>query len=1188
MKHFFSTRGLGLFLWAAWLAGGAANPGAAAAAPRPMRGPRAAAPAATSLEFIENKGQWDARARYAAPLPGGRLFVEDAALTYLFVDPAALRPHGDAPVAAEKGAVARNAPAAPAGQVAAHAYTVHFEGARRQARAAAETPTGEVRNYLQGSDPRRWAHGVGSFRRVRYAGLWPGIDATVYENADQRLEYDFALAPGADAARVALRYEGAPVALDAATGHLAVATAVGTVTERAPQAWQTDAQGRRQPVACRYALSGNTVRFALGPYDHARALTIDPTVVFSSFTGSTVDNWGFTATYDAQGNLYSGGIAFGPGYPVTRGAFQTAFGGLCDVALIKYNTQVSGTGARVWATYLGGSSTDFPHSLVTNALGELVVLGSTSSADFPTTAGALSRKFGGGSFIDPLGDGIAPYVMPNGADLFVARLSADGTALLAGTYLGGSANDGVQSTNFATAASQRLTANYGDAFRGDVLLDGAGNVFVASNTSSANFPGLGTGFNGTFQGGATDAVVCRLLPDLGAVAWANLLGGSGADAAYSVQRDAQGRVYVSGGTTSPNFPATAGAYRATRPGGVDGFAARISADGRALERATYVGTAGYDQAQFLQLDAAGNAYLLGQTLDGTFPVTAGRYTNAGGTQYIQKLNPDLTTSLYSTVFGTAAGPNLVPTAFLVDDCERVYVSGWGGSVNESPFLGGSVRGLPVTADAMQKTTDGADFYLAEFLPGLTGLDYATYFGELGGRGEHVDGGTSRFDKRGIVYQAVCGGCGGTSGFPVPPGANSYTNRNGSTNCNNAAFKMDFQAITADAGPRRALCASAAPVPLGGAPAGGVWSGPGVRRAAAGGYEFAPSVAGAGAFVLTYTVATSGICQATLRVRYQVAPATVPDFAPVGPRCVSSPAVTLVGAPAGGTFSGPGVAGNVFSPQAAGAGTHTLTYTVADSLACGAATQQVVVSSALQALASPDTTLCADQLRPFQLRGNPAGGTWSGPGVSASGLFTPPNTQNRGGSFVLTYTVAQGVCQATATRRIVLAPSNLSDVPLNLPVCAAAPQYAGLAPFDCPMAPLLPGGTYSWDFGDGSPVSTEAAPTHRYAQAGTYRIKLTARYAGCEVITQFAPLEVGDVFVPNVLTANGDSLNDTFQPRFSCRPASLKVFSRWGQEVYTTADYHNNWAAEGLPAGLYYYLLRDADDRQVKGWVQVVR
>ena len=182
------------------------------------------------------------------------------------------------------------------------------------------------------------------------------------------------------------------------------------------------------------------------------------------------------------------------------------------------------------------------------------------------------------------------------------------------------------------------------------------------------------------------------------------------------------------------------------------------------------------------------------------------------------------------------------------------------------------------------------------------------------------------------------------------------------------------------------------------------------------------------------------------------------------------------------------------------------------------------------------------------------------------------------------------CQATATRRVILAPTSAQNVGLNLPVCAAAPQFAGLAPFDCPLTPVLlaPNATYRWDFGDGSPSSDLATLTHRYALPGTYRITLTARYDNCEVLTGFAPIEVGEVFVPNIITPNRDSLNDTFRPRFSCRPASLEVYSRWGQRVFQTDDYHNNWDAQGLPDGIYYYLLRDADDRRMKGWVEVRR
>ncbi|MBD2770102.1 gliding motility-associated C-terminal domain-containing protein [Hymenobacter sp. BT664] len=1152
--------------------------------------PASAPPGTASLEFIPNQGQWDDRVRYEAALPAGRLFVLLHALTYAFLDPAILSHH--------HGAAQGGAPAAGAATgIAAHAYTVHFERASPQVRLTAETPTAGERNYFVGNDARRWARHVGAFRRVRYTSLWTGIDLTLYENAQQHLEYDVLLAPHANPDRIALRYDGATsLALDAA-GNLTVKTSVGTTTEQAPRAWQLDAAGQRQAVACQYVLTGSTLRFALGAYDPARALTIDPTVQFSTLTGSTADNWGFTATYDNAGNLYSGGIVFDTGgsYPATPGAYRTTFSSVVDMAIIKYNARATGPAARVWATYLGGNGSDFPHSLVVNAQNELVILGSTGSTNYPTSSSAAQRSFRGGSPLDPFRANRAPYDVPNGSDLVISRLSANGSALVASTYLGGSGNDGV-------VAPSTVRANYGDAFRSDVLLDGAGNVYVASATSSANFPGLSAGRGATYRGGTSDAVVCKLTPNLDAVLWANLLGGTDTDAAYSIQRDSQGRVYVCGASVQldanqPNgFPVTPNAYSSSfQGGGIDGFAARISADGRALERATFIGTSGYDQAQFLQLDATGNVYLFGQTL-GAFPITPGRYGTVGGSLFIQKLTPDLTASLYSTTFGNRAGayggPNLVPTAFLVDECERVYISGWGGEDNDlGAWLGGTTTGLPVTANAVQTATDGSDFYLAQFAAGMTGLEYATFFGQQGNAPEHVDGGTSRFDKRGIVYQAVCASCGGSQGFPVPPGAGSYTTRNGSSNCNNGAFKINFELIQADPGPARWVCVTDGPVTLGGTPAGGVWSGPGVQPGPSGGYHFVPAAVGPGQYFIRYAVAGTGTCISTRTVRYLVAPAVVPVFAPVPSQCSTGAAVALTATPAGGTFTGPGVTGSQFDPTRAGVGTHTLTYSLSDSLGCGVVSQRVTVEQAPTIRLRPDTTLCADQQQPFQLRGSsPAGGTWSGPGVTGSGFFTPPNTNNRGGIFTLTYTVIQGPCRVSATRTVVIAPTASQNVSLNLPVCAAQPQYGGLAPFECPLSPVLldPNATYRWDFGDGSQPSSEAQPTHRYLQAGSYRIRLVARYGNCEVITGFAPLEIGDVFVPNIITPNGDDQNPTFQPRFSCRPTSLEVFTRWGQRVYQTDDYHNTWDAQGLPDGIYYYLLRDADDRRAKGWIEVRR
>ena len=296
-------------------------------------------------------------------------------------------------------------------------------------------------------------------------------------------------------------------------------------------------------------------------------------------------------------------------------------------------------------------------------------------------------------------------------------------------------------------------------------------------------------------------------------------------------------------------------------------------------------------------------------------------------------------------------------------------------------------------------------------------------------------------------------------------------------------------------------------------------------------------------------------------------------------------------PLGGTFGGPGVSNGRFDPAAAGPGLHTLTYAVADSLGCGTTTRQVQVTRPPTVNAGPVITLCADQQRPFQLLGaTPAGGTWSGPGVTAGGFFTPPNTNNRGGVFALTYTVQDGPCQVAASRTVVLAPVSAQDVGLNLPVCGNLPQYAGLAPFEAALTPVLlaPNATYEWDFGDGSAPSTEATPKHLYERPGTYSIRLTARYGNCQVLTGFSPIEVGEVKVPNIITPNTDAYNETFKPRFSCLPTSLEVYSRWGQRVYQSDDYHNDWDARSLPDGIYYFLLRDTSGRRQKSWLEVRR
>ena len=956
--------------------------------------PARAQEAARSLEFTENKGQWDARARYGAHVATGAwLFAETTGLTYALTS--GLPDH-----AAHQAGTARAARPAPAfsGQLPSHGLRVTFVRPESSATLLAEDAAPDRRHYLRGNDPARWARDARTFHQLRYQALWPGTDMVLHENSAHQLEYDLLLAPGADPARARLRYHGADaLRLDPATGNLLVQTSAGPLTEQRPQAWQTDAAtGLRQPVACAFALEGTEVSFRLGRYDRQRPLVIDPVVRFASYTGSTVENWGFASTSDAAGNLYTAGVVFEVGYPVTTGAYQTAFAGSTDITIMKFNTAVSGPGARVWATHLGGSDLEFPHSLLVDGRGQLLLLGTTSSANYPTTGTAVGRTFRGGARIAPYGLG-SPFVLTGGADLVLSRLSANGGLLRASTYLGGTANDGLLDP---AAPAPNLRYNYGDAFRGDLARDPQGNVYVASTTSSGDFPGITAGQ--PYRGGRTDGLVTSLDSSLSQVRWTTLLGGADADAAYSLQREDTGDLLVAGGTASANLAGAARGYQPTLGGSIDGFVARLTAGG-ALTQSTYLGTTALDQAYFVRRNGTGQVYVLGQTLANSWPgQTGGVYSTPQGHQFIQQLAPDLRTAGFATVFGGGRNtPDISPTAFEVDCYGRLFAAGWGGGLDPN---NGNTLGLDVTPNALQAYSDGMDFYLMQLSDGARVLDYATYFGTSAD--DHVDGGTSRFDPQGSLYQAVCACNQGTgAGLPIPTGAHFYSPTNGSAHCNNAAFKFALAAGTTPAGPDTlTICARAGAVALGGSPAGGTWSGPFVTGNATSGYSFTPDTTQLGTFVLTYTSPLTGLCAGTSVRRITVAPQsrarmlTPPTTICLQPQGPPPANVLLRATPAGGTFVGVGVVGGVapfFNPVLAGPGSHLIRYVLPGSAAggqCAAVATVTITVLGLRVLElGPPLVLCAND-PPRLLTGNPPGGTWTGPGVSmnaaGSYYFTP--------------------------------------------------------------------------------------------------------------------------------------------------------------------------------------------------------
>lgn len=730
------------------------------------------------IRLVQNKGQWPDQVLFKAEVSGGSYYLEYDRFTFNFLDSEQLfrrhQAHSGEPIEKPLEEFIRG-----------HAYQVLFKGAQTP-QVSQEGESADYFNYFMGNDPSSWASHVKAWQRITLSDLYPKVDLKVYTQGES-VKYDFVIHPGGNPQQIVLQYLGVDQ-LKIKKGTLEITTTVNQIIEQKPFAYQM-INGQMNEVKCSYVLNGQILAFSIDEaYDKTQALIIDPELQFSTYSGSTADNFGFTATYDNQGFLYSGSSIFGNGYPTTVGAYQTSWAGGTgqgalvgtDIGITKYDT--TGT-ALVYSTYIGGSSDELPHSLIVNEEGELYVYGTTSSANYPTTTGAFQENFAGGSAFAPIGIGVS-YV--NGSDIIVSKLSNNGTTLLASTFIGGSGNDGV---NTATA----LKFNYADEMRGEILFDHNDDVIIASSTLSNDFPVTPGAFQTTI-GGGQDGCIVKLNPDLSDLLQGTYIGGMQADATYSVSTDSENRVIVSGGTVSTNFPTTPGVISNTFNGGAaDGYVAVLNENLSALNHSTYYGTNQYDQLYFVETDSDDNIYVYGQTRGPAGAlIENAAYNVPNGGMLVTKLQPDLTDVVWSTRFGsgTNSNPNLSPAAFLVDVCNKIYLSGWGGQTNVSSNPNtGFTTGLPVTSDAFQSNTDASDFYIMVLEEDASEITYASFFGGPVSN-EHVDGGTSRFDRSGKIYQSVCAGCGSNDDFPIFPD-DAWSPTNNSTNCNNGVFKFDF-------------------------------------------------------------------------------------------------------------------------------------------------------------------------------------------------------------------------------------------------------------------------------------------------------------------------------------------------------------------------------------------------------------
>jgi gliding motility-associated-like protein len=1130
-------------------------------------------------------------------------------------------------------------------------YRVSFENAGEHVEILPDKPLPSYNNYFRG-DKKNWATGCKVYQGILYKNVYDGIDVRYYSDRGF-VKYDIIVHPGADPGKIVLKYDG-PQKLTLRKNRIYIQTSVATVQELEPHTYQVT-EGGRSEVDCDYVLlGGNRVGFNVKNFSRDATLIIDPTEVFCSFSGSKSDNWGYTATYDNSGNFYIGGIVLdetdqnprgpgGGGYLASPGAFQTTFQGGdgsegdqydYDVAIMKLSSNGSN---RVYATYLGGSGDEQPHSMVVDNSGNLIVTGRTSSANFP-----------------PNGPGTL-YGSGGGFDLFITKFNSTGTALIGSKRIGGKGSDGVNFmpkyviNNISEEGAHDLRLNYGDDGRSEVILDGAGNIYVAACTQSSDFPVT----PGAFQpasGGGQDGVLIKTDPTLTNILFSSYLGGSSNDAAFVLSLNPlDNTIWVGGGTESPNFPGVGNApvLGPKFNGGVDGFVAVVSNDGSTLIKSSFFGTPVTDMIYGLEFDKNGFPYITGTT-DGVIPVTNSPF-NAGGNQangkqFITKLKQDLTGIVYSANFGPAgtAHPQISPTAFLVDRCENVYVAGWGGGPDSTDhYANSTTNGLVVTAGAFKTVTDGEDFYFFVLQKNAASQLFGSFFGQqYGNFGDHVDGGTSRFDKQGVIYEAVCANCYGGAQFPTTPGAFAQQNGTGTSACNEAAVKIAFNFAGVAAGLKvvthgRGDSVGCIPLPVTFSDTirnakSYIWNfGDGtIVSGNNANFSMNHTYVNTGTYVVTLVAIDSNTCNVADTVKRTVLvgdnPASVDfDFSKLAPCTSLSYAFTnLSGAPPGVPFSNTaftwsfgdgGTAANVPlgnkpTHSYASPGPYNVTLTLNDTDYCNypldTVRQLYVAQNVLAKLNTPAVGCVPDSAKftnnsiagqQFYWNfGDPASGA-----NDTSSAVNPVHLYTNVGTYKVTLiAVDSTTCNIADTTTFTL--TMMGKPTAGFTFSPGPPQPPNTpTTFTDASSPAV---KYQWFFGDGTSETKTTPDTvvHQYIKTDTFQVCLVVtNLSGC---TDTACHVVSAVInplldVPNAFTPGRFGQNAVVKVvGFGIMHMDWRIYNRWGQLVFESSDPSIGWDGtyRGVlqPMDVYAYTLEaeysDGTHASKKGDITLIR
>lgn len=617
-----------------------------------------------------------------------------------------------------------------AGEAERSTVQLRFVGANRTPELRAYEPSEHKTNYFVGDGPSDFRTDIPNYARVLYRQVYPGIDVSFY-GKNGMVEYDLLLQPGADPGRIELDFAGANKLEVDAAGDLRIHTPAGVLVQHRPIVFQ-EQDGKRDAIASDYrVLDGSRVQLQLAAYDRTRPLTIDPVLSYSTYIGGSDADSVYGVAVDASGNAYITGESISTNWP-TAGAYQNNRLGTSDAVIAKLNPQ--GTGL-VYSTYIGGrKSSSQGRAITLDASGNAYIVGYTSSNVYPTTSGAFSGPITGGG-------------------VFVTKLNPAGNALIFSTYL----------------------QNAGGTLPAGIRVDSGGNVVVGGQTT-----GSITTTAGVIQAtnpSATQPIgfVTKLNPAGSALVFSTYLGGSSADGIKGLALDSSNNIYVTGYTSSSDFPTTTGAFLTTIKGGMDAFVAKINPAGTSLLYSTYLGGTVNDSGNAIAVDASGRAFVTGDTYSTDFPRVNGLPKAMNSTSYnvafITAMSADGASIRWSTLFGgkacltsgvtscTPSNPTDGGTAIASDSSgTNLYVAGYLSSIDVSGF-----------ADPVQSRLNGTkDAFLAHLRTYPSNPDYyaTRYVTRLGGSGAEQATGLA-LDPQGNAYVV---GTGDSADFPTSKGS----------------------------------------------------------------------------------------------------------------------------------------------------------------------------------------------------------------------------------------------------------------------------------------------------------------------------------------------------------------------------------------------------------------------------------